>query len=104
MTSLIRQIKLEINCYFPLHMYEVILIVSNTIRTTEPSTRSEIYFDTFSFPNISVVLIYIKIYENYWDKKDIILTFVGPCIVIYFCSKTNQMHNISNIIYFGKTL
>jgi len=20
--------------------------------------------------------------------------FVGPCIVIYFCSKTNKMHNI----------
>ena len=28
------------------------------------------------------------------------LTFVGPCIVIYFCSKTNQMHNISNLFYF----
>jgi len=32
------------------------------------------------------------------------LTFVGPCIVIYFCSKTNQMHNISNLFYFGTTL
>ena len=29
------------------------------------------------------------------------LTFVGPCIVIYFYSKTNQMHNISNLFYFG---
>ena len=28
-------------------------------------------------------------------------TFVGPCIVIYFYSKTNQMHNISNLFYFG---
>jgi len=32
------------------------------------------------------------------------LTFVEPCIVIYFCSKTNQMHNISNLFYFGTTL
>ena len=30
--------------------------------------------------------------------------FVGPCIVIYFYSKTNQMHNISNLFYFGTTL
>jgi len=30
--------------------------------------------------------------------------FVGPCIVIYFFSKTNQMHNISNLFYFGTTL
>ena len=32
------------------------------------------------------------------------LTFVGPRIVIYFHSKTNQMHNISNLFYFGTTL
>ena len=30
-------------------------------------------------------------------------TFVGPCIVIYFYSKTNQMHNISNLFYFGNS-
>jgi len=29
---------------------------------------------------------------------------VGPCIIIYFYSKTNQMHNISNLFYFGITL
>jgi len=32
------------------------------------------------------------------------LTFVGPCIVIYFYSKTIQMDNISNLFYFGTTL
>ena len=32
------------------------------------------------------------------------LMFVGPCIVIYFYSKTNQMHDISNLFYFGTTL
>jgi hypothetical protein len=30
--------------------------------------------------------------------------FVGPCIVIHFYSKTNQMHNISNLFYFGTTI
>jgi hypothetical protein len=28
----------------------------------------------------------------------------GPCIIIYFYNKTNQMHNISNLFYFGTTL
>ena len=32
------------------------------------------------------------------------LTCVGPCIIIYFYNKTNQMHNISNLFYFGTTL
>jgi len=32
------------------------------------------------------------------------LMFVGPYIVIYFYSKTNQMNNISNLFYFGTTL
>ena len=31
-------------------------------------------------------------------------TSVGPCIVIYFYSKTNQTHSISNLFYFGTTL
>jgi len=30
-------------------------------------------------------------------------TFVGPCIVIYSYSKTNRMHNISNLFYFETT-
>ena len=34
----------------------------------------------------------------------VFLTSVGPCIVIYFYSRTNQMHNISNLFYFGTTL
>jgi hypothetical protein len=32
------------------------------------------------------------------------LTFVGPYIVIYFYSKTNQMHNISDLFYFETKL
>jgi len=31
-------------------------------------------------------------------------TLVGPCIVIYFYSKTKQVHNILNLFYFGTTL
>jgi hypothetical protein len=32
------------------------------------------------------------------------LTFVGLCIVIYFYSKANKMHKISNLFYFGAKL
>jgi len=41
-----------------------------------------------------------------WEEniKMVNLMFAGPCIVIYFYSKTNQMHSISNLFYFGTTL
>jgi hypothetical protein len=65
MTSLIRHIKSELNCYFLLHMYEVNLIVSNTIRTTEPRKRPDIYLATSSFPNISVVCVCVCVYVIY---------------------------------------
>jgi len=52
------------------------------------------------------MLIWIKyiscVWLNFLHILD--LSFVGPCIVIYFYSKTNQMHNISNLFYFGTTL
>ena len=32
------------------------------------------------------------------------LTFLEPCIAIYFYGKTNQMHNISNLFYFESAL
>jgi len=32
------------------------------------------------------------------------LTFIGPCIVIYFCSKTNQMHQCIKLFYFEMSL
>ena len=32
------------------------------------------------------------------------LTYVWRCIVIYFNNITNQIHNISNLFYFGTTL
>ena len=41
--------------------------------------------------------MFIKTAGNVYDD-------VGPCIVIYFYSKTNQMHNISNLFYFGTIL
>jgi len=45
--------------------------------------------------NAQYIYIYILI---------LVLTFVGPCILIYFYSKTNQMHNTSNLFYSGTTL
>jgi len=44
-----------------------------------------------------------KRFEQVHKYKIFYLTFVGPCIVIYFYSKTNQMHNISNLFYFRTT-
>jgi len=38
--------------------------------------------------------------RNISDKPTAKTMFVGPCIVIYFYSKTNQMHTISNLFYF----
>jgi hypothetical protein len=38
-----------------------------------------------------------------YESKSV-LTFVGPCVVIYLYSKTNQIYNISNLFYFGITL
>ena len=32
------------------------------------------------------------------------LTFIRPCIIIYLCSKTNQMHQCIKLFYFGMTL
>jgi hypothetical protein len=36
------------------------------------------------------------------NKMYMNLTFVGPCIVLYFYRKTNQMHRFSNLFYFWK--
>jgi len=40
---------------------------------------------------------------KFMDRDMPCSTFVGSCIIIYFYSKTNKMHNISNIFYFGTT-
>jgi len=37
-------------------------------------------------------------------KKTEFLTLMGPCIVIYYYSKTNQMHHCIEFILFGMTL
>jgi hypothetical protein len=39
-----------------------------------------------------------------YERVQMNLAFVGPYIVIHFYSKTNQMHNISNLFYFGTTI
>ena len=40
------------------------------------------------------LLVYLVIFPY---NVDTYLTFVGPCILIYFYNKTNQMHNISSL-------
>jgi len=50
-----------------------------------------------------LIVTFIILRETEWDII-INMTFVGPCIVIYFYSKTDQMYNISNLFYFGTTL
>ena len=48
-------------------------------------------------------MLLVANYKQSCVRLDIV-TFVGPCIVIYCYIKTNQMHNISNLFYFGTTL
>ena len=50
------------------------------------------------------ILKYQNDKHKYIQAFEFISKFVGPCIVIYFYSKTNQMHNISNLFYFATTL
>ena len=49
-------------------------------------------------------------FEIYWGEEERLpsmsselrgLTFIGPCSVIYFYRKTNQMHQFLNLFYFG---
>ena len=51
-------------------------------------THTYIYIYIYIYAHILHVVIYC------------ILMFAGPCIIIYFYSKTNQMHNISNLFLF----
>jgi hypothetical protein len=49
----------------------------------------------------AVVLLYFLLMKQTWPSTFMEMTSVGPCIVLYFYSKTKQMDNISNIFYFG---
>jgi hypothetical protein len=46
-----------------------------------------------------------KIYSSWATASNSVFlfvsTFVGPYIIIYSYSKANQMHNVSNLFYFG---
>jgi hypothetical protein len=41
---------------------------------------------------------------SFQTSKNTFLMFIGPCIVIYFYSETNQMHQCIKLFYFGMTL
>jgi len=47
-------------------------------------------------------MTYNKSFRETESNKSV--TFTGPCIVIYFYSKTNKMHQCLKFIYFGMTL
>ena len=50
----------------------------------------------------TIITVYLgELDKLYFVQTLLNSTFVGPCILIYFYSKTNQMHNISNLFYFG---
>ena len=80
-------------------MYKVNLIGSNTIRTTEPRTRTEIYVATSSFPNISVVCLYIYIYINCWDKGDIVIYSFLFSVPIYLSHSLMYSVLFSHLIF-----
>ena len=50
----------------------------------------------------------VKQWTHLWSVNvcqfGFILTYIGPCIVIYFYSKTNQMYQYIKLFYFGMTL
>jgi hypothetical protein len=76
------------------------------INTIQLWGRDPVCTSMYSYTNI------YKVHKNIWTlQKDYTkpslsfhvlwyLTFIGPCIVVYFYSKTNQIHYISNLFYF----
>ena len=111
MIPLIRHNKSEINCYFLFYMYEVNLIGSSTIGTTEPRTRPKICVVTSSFPNISVVCVWVcvcvyiyiyihtKIYKNWWNKGDIVSYTSLSSVPIYFSHSLMYSLLFSHLIF-----
>ena len=59
-------------------------------------------------PVCASVIDYINLLKWFVNKllNEVLscMTFVGPCIRTYLYSKTNQMHSISDLFYFGTTL
>jgi hypothetical protein len=64
--------------------------------------RSEILTNASYFNNLGFNTF--NLCDAQTQYKPSFLTFIGPRIVIYFYSTANQMHNISNLFYFGTAL
>jgi hypothetical protein len=93
-------------CKFPLWLKKCLDGFSHTLWVRMfSSVHTHITFRWPESPKTFVTVLYIHTHllasQTYYNAN---LMFVGPCIVIYFYSKTNQMHNISNLLYFGTTL
>jgi hypothetical protein len=78
------------------HMY----VTHTNLQTLQ--LRSEILTSASYFNNLGFNTFNLR--DAQTQYKPSFLTFVGPCIVIYFYSKTNQMYNNSDLFYFGTTL
>ena len=74
----------------------IICYAKDSFRTSQRTVRTSLRMTKQSVLHQETVTFNVRVIHN--------LTFVGPCIVIYFYSKTNQMHIISNLFYFGTTL
>jgi len=48
--------------------------------------------------------IYNKSYTEVAKSNSVFLSFTEPCIIMYFYSKSNKMHQCLNLFYFWKTL
>jgi hypothetical protein len=69
-----------------------------------PTNRKALLYFKLHFPPEIQNQILIEMNPHLETKIIKNLTFIRPCIIIYFYSKTNQMHNISILFYFGTTL
>jgi hypothetical protein len=108
-------------CIFFVQMFPTSAL-TNKIRLRHWKYK-DTFFADYSYPQGKKRLNHATRENCFWSVIDIFLplalifkvkevkrgdiwkfTFVGPCIVIYFCSKTNRKHNISNLFYFGTTI
>jgi len=48
---------------------------------------------------IGTEMLYVRLTVSFTGLRELVLTFIGPCIVIYFYSKTKEMHQFFQIYF-----